>query len=128
MLTIVTKMFLTGMNVESLSPVQTSVRLIETALFLLFVYTLLFLLLLDQLVNGLNALGVLPLVRDNPTLGRQLFVQGSPKELTAMVFYDMLPADLSPPMSNGRDKEEAQLMNWLNFLQFVEGIHMLYTP
>ena len=83
---------------------------------------------LDQLVDGLNALGVLSLVKNNPILGRQLFVQGSPKELTAMILYDMLPAELSPPMSNGRDEEEAQLMNWINFLQFVEGtVYMLCT-
>ena len=72
---------------------------------------------LDQLINGLNALGVLTLVRNNPKLSRQLFVQGSPKELTAHMLYD---TDLSPSMSNVRDKE-AQLMNLMIFLQFVEG-------
>lgn len=77
---------------------------------------------LDDMVNGLKSLGILALIRENPVLARQLFVKGSPKHLTADTLYDIFTADLSPPMSNWRDKEEAQLMNWANFLEFVEGM------
>ena len=31
-------------------------------------------------------------------------------------------AELSPPMSNQWDKEEAHLLNWLICLQYVEGM------
>ena len=36
--------------------------------------------------------------------------------------YDLFTAELSLPMSNQRDKEETHLFNWLNFLQYVEGM------
>lgn len=80
---------------------------------------------LDDLVNGLKLLDVLTLIREYPVLARQLFVKGNPKCLTADSLYDLFTADLSPPMSNWRDKEEAQLMNWAHFLQFVEGMCLL---
>lgn len=58
---------------------------------------------------------MLSLIRENHVLARHLFVKGSPKSLRV---YNMFTADLSPLMSNGCDNEEAQLMNWA---QFVEG-------
>ena len=81
---------------------------------------------LDDLVNGLKSLDVLSLVRENPVLARQLFVKGIQECLTADTLYDMFTADLSPPMSNGRDKEEAQLMNWSDFLLFVGSTREYY--
>jgi hypothetical protein len=77
---------------------------------------------LDEMVNGLKSLEVLTLVRSNPGVSRQLFVKGNPTPLTADSLYDMFTPELSPPMSNGREKEEAQLLNWTNFLGFVEGM------
>lgn len=76
---------------------------------------------LDDLVDGLKSLEILSLVRNNPQVARQLFVKGTPKPLTADSIYDMFTPVLSPQMSNLREKEEAQLLNWSNFLGFVEG-------
>ena len=33
----------------------------------------------------------------------------------------MFTPELSPPMSNGHEKE-TQILNWINFLGFVEGM------
>ena len=69
---------------------------------------------------GLKSLAVLSLIRDNPIITRQLFVK-SEQQLTPDALFDMFTADLSPRMSNLRDLEEKQLMNWVNFLEFIEG-------
>lgn len=76
------------------------------------------------MVNGLESLGVLQLIRENPILTRKLFVKGSLKCLTAESVYDIFAADLSPPMSNWREKEEAQLLNWANFLEYIESMYL----
>lgn len=76
---------------------------------------------LDDMLEGLKCLGVLTLIRNNPVVTRQLFIKGSPKHLTAEEMFDMFTPNLSPQMSNLRDKE-AQLMNWANFLEVVEGM------
>ena len=76
---------------------------------------------LDDLVAGLKSLDILSPVRENPVLSCQLFIKGTPKCLSADTLYDMFTADLSPSMSNWRDKEEAQLVNLANFLQFIES-------
>ena len=75
------------------------------------------------MVEGLKSLGILTLFRNNPLIARQLLTQGTPKPLTSESLYDMFTPELSPPMSNCRDKEEAQLLNWANFLEFVDGIY-----
>lgn len=78
---------------------------------------------LDGLVNGLKSLEVLSLIQSNPNTSRKLFVRSTDNNvLTADLLYDMFSAELSPLMSNTRDKKEAQLFNWSNFLHFVEGM------
>ena len=78
---------------------------------------------LDDMVEGLKSLGVLSLIRDNPIMARQLFVKHE-QPLTAEILFDTFSAaDLSPQMSNVRDQEEKQLMNWANFLEFVESMY-----
>ena len=67
---------------------------------------------LDEMVNGLKSLEILSLVRSNPVVARQFFVKGTPKPLTADSLYDMFTLELSPPMSNGREKE-VQLLSLL---------------
>ena len=68
---------------------------------------------------------LLTLVRSNPGVVRQLFVKDTPKPLTADSLYDMFTPELSPPMSNWHEK--AQLLNWTNFLGFVEGMFVVCT-
>ena len=65
---------------------------------------------LDELLDGLNTLDVRSLLRANPIAARSLFVQG------AVIVH----ARLCSPGSNAREKE-AQLGNWANFLEFVDG-------
>ena len=73
-----------------------------------------------DMLNGLKSLEILTLVRNNPGAARQL-VKSTPKPITADTLYDMFTPDLSPAMSNSREKE-AQPLNWTNFLGFVEGM------
>ena len=81
---------------------------------------------LDQLLDGLKELGVLGLmhIRDNPNEATNLFVHNTAKQLTADKVFDFFVAHLSPPMSNARDTQEAQVLHWANFLQLVEGIEV----
>ena len=43
---------------------------------------------LDELVNGLNFLEILSLIRSNPMVAHRLFVKGTPKPLTADSLYN----------------------------------------
>ena len=76
---------------------------------------------LDELMNGIESLGVLSMIRNNPALALQLFLYQR-KDLTANNLYDMFKYELSPESSNQRAREEAQLFNWVTFLQTVESM------
>ncbi len=75
---------------------------------------------LDQLVEGLKTLDILTLVKNNPVSAKILFIH-EPIYLTGESLYDMFRLDISNSMSNNRDVEEAQLLNWANFLEYVES-------
>lgn len=77
---------------------------------------------LDQLTEGLNALGILDLIRSNPNKMRQLFFSGNEVSLTADKMLAMFHSNLSPLGSNRRESEEAVLMKWVNYLQKIEGL------
>ena len=76
---------------------------------------------LDQLVQGLETLGILSLLRNHPTSARPLLTHSDARPLTAGDVFDMFQPQLSPPGSNAREREEDQLIKWLNFLEQVEG-------
>lgn len=76
---------------------------------------------LDQLVEGLDTLGVLDLVRANSRRGRELFVYSIPQAMTADDVISMFTPKLSPQGSNRREEEEAVVMLWVNFIQMIEG-------
>ena len=76
---------------------------------------------LDQLVNGLQTLGVLTLLRDHPNTMHSLFVYSEARPMTAGDLFDMFPPHLSAAGSNSMEREEDQLMKWLHFLEYVEG-------
>ena len=80
---------------------------------------------LDQIVNGLETLDLLFLVRQNPTAARPLFVHSHATLLTAGDVFDIFHPKLSDAGSNKREKEEDQLMKWMNFLEQVEGACVL---
>lgn len=76
---------------------------------------------LDQLIDGLKCLEILELLRSNPCVSHKLFVRSTANILTVEYIYDLFSPSLSSVMSNTRDKEEAQLFNWSNFLQLISG-------
>ena len=75
---------------------------------------------LDQLVEGLDTLGVFDLVRANPRRGRELFVYATPQAMTADDVINMFTPKLYPQGSNRREDEEAVVMLWVNFIQMIE--------
>lgn len=78
---------------------------------------------LDQLLEGLQALDMLSLIRSHPCT-KQLFIHVS----MALTGVEMFKADLSPEMSNSRELEECQLLHWARFLEYVGGIsYILYS-
>ncbi len=52
---------------------------------------------------------------------RPLFVYEERPPPKADALYDMFPATFSAPGSNIREKEEATMMIWNDFLQMVQG-------
>ena len=76
---------------------------------------------LDQILCGISStLNALTLIRDNGVM-RQLFVFKVRPPPTADNLFDTLPAKFSESGSNAREKEEATMMLWWDFLQMVEG-------
>ena len=77
---------------------------------------------LDQILCGLSeTLHALQLIREYAIVTRPLFVHQVRPPLTADDIYDMMPAKFSDPGSNRREKEEATMMLWADFLKMVEG-------
>ena len=69
---------------------------------------------LDQLVQGLETLGVL---RSNPCMMRQLFTgRGQEQNL-----FELFPPQFSSVGSNRREQEEKIVMFSDNYLQMVQG-------
>ena len=77
---------------------------------------------LDQLLKGLENLGVLELVRANTKMMREIFL-GTVimKNVTADLLFDLFPAHFSATGSNRREQEERIVMFWDNYNQKVEG-------
>ena len=76
---------------------------------------------LDQIVEGLDTLHVLELIRSNPRAMRPLFVHAESVPLTADVMIDMFSPKLSPVGANRRELEEAAVMHWVNYIQLIES-------
>ena len=77
---------------------------------------------LDQLLKGLENLGVLELVRANTKMMREIFL-GTVimKNVTADLLLDLFLAHFSATGSNRREQEERMVMFWDNYNQKVEG-------
>ena len=77
---------------------------------------------LDQILCGLSStLNALSLIRENAVVMRSLFIYQCRQPPTADALFDLFPAKFSPPGSNAREKEEATVLLWSDFLQMVEG-------
>ena len=76
---------------------------------------------LDQILEGLDTMQVLDLIRGNPSIMRQLLVYMTPKKITADYILRLFSEKYSPVGSNTH--EEAATMKWINFIQNVEGMY-----
>lgn len=76
---------------------------------------------LDQLKQGCSELGVLSLLRTHPNLFRPLLMVAGKPRLTARNVAKMFKARCSPLGSNHREKEDAVVMAWKEYLDGVEG-------
>ena len=61
------------------------------------------------------------LMESYPFLFKQLFLHSS-TSVTADFIQDLFQVDYSVPGSNNRVKEEAIIMNWVSYLQDLEGM------
>ena len=75
---------------------------------------------LDDLKKGLEELGVLNLLQQNPITFRALFV-ATHDVLTAENIQDIFKPFYSPTGSNRREHEEEVIMYWISLLQEIEG-------
>ena len=77
---------------------------------------------LDQLREGLNCMGVLELIQQNPALMRTIFLPLPPKPVTADYMINLFATKFSLRGANCREEEEAAVMKWVQFLQAIEGV------
>ena len=75
---------------------------------------------IDQLIEGLGAIGVYDLMKCNPHIMKRLFTS-NPKPLTADFMIDLFQSRFSPECSNRREDEEQIWMYWVNFIERIDG-------
>ena len=75
---------------------------------------------LDEIKAGLETLGVLQLLQQNPITMRELFV-ATYDVLTADMLQDLFTVEYSLRGSNERDREEETILHWISLLQEIEG-------
>ena len=76
---------------------------------------------LEQLKRGLQAVRFGSLMEGHASLFKQLFLPCN-KQVTADFIQDLFHVEYSDPGSNNRVKEEAIMMNWVSYLQELEGM------
>jgi len=75
---------------------------------------------IDQIIDGLNALGMYDLIKANPCTMHKLFVS-QPLSLTADYMLSLFQTRLSPEGTNRREEEEQLVMYWVHFIEMIEG-------
>ena len=75
---------------------------------------------IDQLSDGLKALGVLDIMKGNPHSMRELFL-AKPKPITADGMINLFEVRFSPVGSNRREDEEAVVLQWIHLIQLIDG-------
>lgn len=75
---------------------------------------------IDQLTDGLKALGVLDIMKGNPHSMRELFLS-KPKPITADGMINLFETRFSPVGSNRCEDEEAVALQWIHLIQLIEG-------
>lgn len=74
---------------------------------------------IDQIVEGLQILGVHDLMQANPHTMHKLFTSQT-KPLTAELMIKLFEANLLPDGSNTREDEEQVMLYWNHFLELIE--------
>ena len=75
---------------------------------------------INQFQEGLNVLGIGNLIKSNPDVMREVFVY-SDKEFTALDLDELFLPMFSPAGSNAREKEEAVILNWKDYIFEAQG-------
>lgn len=79
---------------------------------------------LEQLRRGLQTARFYMLLEDNKCLFKPLFRHQN-KPITSNFIQDFFEVDFSERGSNNRLKEESIMMNWVTYLQYLEGCKFL---
>ena len=72
-------------------------------------------------MEGLNEHGLLSLMKKYPECAR-LMLSNATETLTAQAVIDLFNVEYSPHGSNNRQKEEATIIMFYDYLQDIEGI------
>ena len=75
---------------------------------------------LDQMLDGLNVINILDLVRANPNKMKELFIHSKPPVLSVEEMLKIFPPKYSEKGSNRREAEEDVVMLWIHLLQVIE--------
>ena len=75
---------------------------------------------IQQFIDGLNVLDIGRLIKSHPTQFKKLFVYSS-KVVTAHNLDQLFLPILSPIGSNAREKEEAVVLNWKDYIYESKG-------
>ena len=76
---------------------------------------------LEQLRRGLHTTRFFALMQNNVSLMKPLFLYQN-KIITSDFIQDFLEVAYSEKGSNNRIKEEALMINWITYLQLLEGL------
>ena len=76
---------------------------------------------LDQLKEGLEYLGVYNLICRNRSVMKPLFLQSGKPKVTAASILATFEIKWSPQGSNQREKEEAVIFGWTEYVYDTEG-------
>lgn len=75
---------------------------------------------LDQLRGGFSCLKFDELLKNHPEIIKKVFMPQE-FEVTANYIQDTFMPNFSPLGTTNRHREEAIIMNWIQYLQHVEG-------
>ena len=75
---------------------------------------------IQQFMDGLNVLGIATLLKSHPKRFKEIFVH-TPKVVTTHDLDKLFVPQFSPRGSNIREKEEAIVLNWKDYIYEAEG-------
>ena len=74
---------------------------------------------IDQMIEGLNTLGIYDLIKANPRIMHKLFIS-QPEPITSDFMLNLFQTRFSPEGSNRREDEEQVVMYWVHFIDMIE--------